>query len=177
MKQELLVALAKGPGLILVTGPTGHGKTAAIEQVLADSRCPPDVVFLDDIRGDVEDARHAVQLARSQVVVAVLRISRAAGAFVRLTEMGIPSRDLVEIVRVVFTTRLIRPPASEPVLLHERLVVTDAIRELVLVGAGSDVVHRQAVADGMRTLRQDGLDHVRAGRLQAGAVNDVTPAD
>ena len=34
MKEAILLALAEGPGLILVTGPTGHGKTTAIEQVL-----------------------------------------------------------------------------------------------------------------------------------------------
>ena len=177
IKQELLSALAEGPGLILVTGPTGHGKTTAIEQVLADSGCPPNVVFLGDIRGEVDDARRAVQLARSQPVIAVLRINRAAGAFGRLTDMGIPPRDLAEVVRVLFTTRLVRPASSEPVLLHERLVVTDGIRDLVLAGGDSDAVHRQAVADGMRSLRQHGLEHVRAGRLEAAAVNNVTPAD
>ena len=59
-----------------------------------------------------------------------------------------------------------------PILVHEQLVVTQAIRGLILRGAEADVIHRQAIADGMRSLRQSGLDLVnltsktimRAGR-------------
>lgn len=177
MHNDLLSALTEASGLILVTGSTGHGKTTAIEAVLADPRCPPDIVFVGDIRGDVRDALRAVQLARTQNVVAVLRIPRAAGAFGRLTAMGVPARDLAEVVRVVFTTRLMRTADSEPLLLHERLVVTSAIRELVLVDPNEDAVHREALADGMRSLRQVGMDHVRAGRLTPTAVAQATPDD
>lgn len=176
MHDELLSALSGPPGLILVAGSTGNGKTTAIEAVLGDRRCPPRVVFLGDIRGDVEDAFRAVQLARSLVVVAVLRIRRAAGSFGRLTAMGVAAHDLAEVVRSVFTTRLLRPAASAPILLHEQLVVTNAIRELVLAGVGEDALHRQAIADGMRSLRQASLDHVRAGRLTP-ALAESTPDD
>lgn len=92
--EDLLAALGQVSGLILVTGPTGNGKTTAIEHVLGDPRCPPNVTFIGDIRGEVEDAFRAVQLARSQTVVAVLRIPRAAGAFSRLSSMGVPAIDL-----------------------------------------------------------------------------------
>jgi len=125
MHQELLVALAEASGLILVTGSTGQGKTTAIEEVLADPRCPPSIGFLGDVRDEAQDALRAVQLARSQVVVAVLRIPRAAGAFGRLI----------------------------------------------------DAVHRQALADGMRSLRQVGRDHACAGRLTPMAVAERTPDD
>lgn len=69
---EDLLALAEGSGLILVTGPTGHGKTTAIEAVLGDPRCPPKVIFIGDIRGEVQDAFRAIQLARTQLVVGSL---------------------------------------------------------------------------------------------------------
>lgn len=163
--------------MILVTGPTGHGKTTAIEAVLGDPRCPPNVIFIGDIRGEVQDAFRAVQLARTQVVVAVLRIPRATGAFVRLTDMGVPARELVDVVRMVFTTRLLRPAQSTPVLLHERLRVTNALGELVLADPSEDAVHRHAIKGGMRSLRQAGLEHVRAGRLTHAAVLDATPDD
>ena len=91
--------------------------------------------------------------------------------------MGVPARNLAEVVSYVFTTRLLRRVASEPILLHERLVVTSAIRELVLAGSDEDALHRQAIADGMRSLRLDGLDHVRAGRLTLKAVAEATPDD
>jgi type II secretory ATPase GspE/PulE/Tfp pilus assembly ATPase PilB-like protein len=177
MHEDLLSALAEGSGLILVTGPTGHGKTTAIEAVLGDPRCPPNVIFIGDIRGEVQDAFHAVQLARTRVVVAVLRIPRATGAFVRLTDMGVPAGDLVAVVRTVFTTRLLRPGQSTPVLLHEQLRVTSSLGELVLADPSEDAVHRLAMKDGMRTLRQAGLEHVREGRLTHAAVVDATPDD
>lgn len=174
--QELLSALAAGPGLVLVAGSTGQGKTTMIERVLADATCPPNVAFIGDIRGDVEDATCAVRLARSQAVLAVLRIPHAAGAFARLIALGIPASDLAEVTRSVFSTRLIRRPL-DVLLLYERLVVTPAIRGLVLAGADADAVHRQAIADGMRSLRQNGLEHVRAGRLTHETVVDMTPDD
>ena len=176
MHEELLSALIQGPGLILVTGPAGQGKTTAIEGVLADSRCPRDIAFLGDIRGDVQEAARAVQLARSQMVVAVLRIQHAAGAFARLLDMGVPASDLVDVVRTVFTTRILRLP-SEVLLLHERLVVTPAIRGLIVAGADSEAIHRRAIADGMQSLRKVGNELVRAGRVPADAIADLTPDD
>jgi hypothetical protein len=48
-------------------------------------------------------------------------------------DMGVPARDFVDVVRMVFTTRLLRPGQSTPVLLHERLRVTNALGEEPLV--------------------------------------------
>ena len=165
MHEDLLSALTQGPALILVTGPAGQGKTTAIEAVLADTRCPHNIAFLGDIRGDVEEAARAVQLARSQIVVAVLRIPHAAGAFARLLDMGVPASDLLGVVRTVFTTRILRLQ-SEVLLLHEQLLVTSAIRGLILAGADSEAIHRQAVADGMQSLRTAGNEVVRAGERE-----------
>ncbi len=47
--------------------------------------------------------------------------------------------------------------------LFEVMASTEALRALVLDGAPVDVLRRQAMADGMVTLRQAGLAHVRAG--------------
>lgn len=92
LHKELLSALHAQRGLLLVAGPTGHGKTTAIERVLSDLACPPNISFVGDLRGDLDAARHAVSASRSCVVVAVLRIPRAAGAFRPLLDMQIPSR-------------------------------------------------------------------------------------
>lgn len=174
--QALITVLAGGPGLILVTGPTGQGKTTLIEEVLGDVACPPDVVFIGDVRADVAETERAVQLARSQVVLAVLRIQRAAGAFARLIDMGISANELAQVTRAVFTTRLFRL-RSEAVLVHEHLRVTAAIRDLVCAGADPDKVHRQALADGMRSLRQVSLGQASAGRLSLQEVVQMTPDD
>jgi len=173
---ELQAALADGLGLVVVTGPAGQGKTTAIEQALAAPTSPADIAFLGDLRGDIDLAARAVHLARSQVVLAVLRITCAAGAFGRLVDMGVAPRAVAEVVRVAFTTRLIRT-SSEPILLHERLVVTEAIRRHILAGADWLVIHRQGIADGMRSLRRTGLDHVTAGRLTPEIVAGETPDD
>lgn len=181
MRDELLSALQAPCGLIAVSGPTGHGKTTVIEEVLADPACPTNVLFVGDLRGDLDAARRALFAARSQVVVAVLRIPRAAGAFRRLIDMQVRARDVAEVTRVAFSTRLIRPTNDSPrqgfLLLHERLVVSDAIRALVLADADEGAIHRRAIADGMRSLRQNALDHVHAGQLTFELATAMTPED
>lgn len=175
---DLLSAIAVPRGLVIVASPTGQGKTTAIEKVIADPACSPNVDFVGDLRGDLEAARRAVSTARSRVVVAVLRIQRAAGAFLRLIDMKVPAAEIGDVALAAFSTRLFRPPSQPDFLLvHEQLVVTDAIRALIVTGADPDAIHRLAIADGMRSLRQVGLDEVLAGRLTREAVDEMTPVD
>jgi type IV pilus assembly protein PilB len=47
--------------------------------------------------------------------------------------------------------------------LYEVMAVTEQIRELIIRRAAADEIAAAAVADGMRRLREDGLDKVRAG--------------
>ena len=47
--------------------------------------------------------------------------------------------------------------------LHELLVVSRDVRRLIQTGARADQLLRTALGDGMRTLRQDGIDKVWAG--------------
>jgi type II secretory ATPase GspE/PulE/Tfp pilus assembly ATPase PilB-like protein len=47
--------------------------------------------------------------------------------------------------------------------LHELLVVSREIRHLIQTGARPDVLLRTALSEGLRTLRQDGIDKVWAG--------------
>ena len=64
MQHDLLSALGAARGLVLVTGPTGQGKTTSIEVALADRSCPSNVIFSGDVR-DVEAAfRERVSQAR-----------------------------------------------------------------------------------------------------------------
>jgi type II secretory ATPase GspE/PulE/Tfp pilus assembly ATPase PilB-like protein len=181
LHRDLLSGLKSPRGLILVASPTGQGKTTAIERVLLDSACPPNVVFMGDLRGDLDAARRAVSTARSSVVVAVLRIPRAASAFRRLIDMSVPATELSEVSQLAFSTRLFRPSEGDTRqefrLLHERIVVTDAIRSLIIAGAGEDAIHRCAIAEGMSSLRQVGLEQVRAGHLTPAAVATMTPDD
>lgn len=47
--------------------------------------------------------------------------------------------------------------------LHELMVVSRALRRLIQTGARAEDLQRQAMLDGMRTLRQDGLEKVLMG--------------
>jgi type II secretory ATPase GspE/PulE/Tfp pilus assembly ATPase PilB-like protein len=48
--------------------------------------------------------------------------------------------------------------------IFELMLVGDAVRELVLKGASTSSILQQAVAEGMRTLRDDGLVKVLEGQ-------------
>jgi len=47
--------------------------------------------------------------------------------------------------------------------IHELLLVTPALRQLVVAGVRVEPLREQAIADGMRTLRHDGIDKVLQG--------------
>jgi type II secretory ATPase GspE/PulE/Tfp pilus assembly ATPase PilB-like protein len=47
--------------------------------------------------------------------------------------------------------------------LHELMSVTRDLRRMIQTGARAEELHRQAMSDGMRTLRQDGIEKVLAG--------------
>jgi type II secretory ATPase GspE/PulE/Tfp pilus assembly ATPase PilB-like protein len=47
--------------------------------------------------------------------------------------------------------------------IHELMMVSPELREKIQSGCRAGALQRQALADGMRTLRQDGIDKVLAG--------------
>ena len=57
--------------------------------------------------------------------------------------------------------------------LHEVLQVSEEISRLCVAGATSDVIKRAAIAEGMLTLRQDGLEKVRLGYTSVEEVSRV----
>jgi type II secretory ATPase GspE/PulE/Tfp pilus assembly ATPase PilB-like protein len=58
--------------------------------------------------------------------------------------------------------------------IHELLVVSEAIREMILNRASSQQIKQKAVSLGMRTLRQNGLEKVKAGLTTLTEVMRVT---
>jgi type IV pilus assembly protein PilB len=58
--------------------------------------------------------------------------------------------------------------------LYEVMTVTEEIRKLAIQRASADQIGRVAVAQGMRRLREDGLDKVRQGRTSIAEVARVT---
>jgi len=47
--------------------------------------------------------------------------------------------------------------------IHEMMIVTRELRQMIQTGARAQLLQQRALADGMRTLRQDGLHKVLAG--------------
>ncbi|WP_460509693.1 type II secretion system ATPase GspE [Hydrogenophaga soli] len=142
--------LARPHGIVLVTGPTGSGKTttlyAALSKVDADAhkiitveepveyqleginqiqvhgqigltfaralrsilRQDPDIIMIGEMR-DSETAQIAVQSALTgHLVLSTLHTNTAAGAVVRLTDMGVERYLITSSVNGVLSQRLVR---------------------------------------------------------------------
>ena len=137
-------------GIVLVTGPTGSGKTTTLYSALIEINSPdtkiittedpveyqlaginqiqvhpkigltfasslrsilrhdPDVVLIGEIR-DLETAENAIQAALTgHLVFSTLHTNDAAGAYARLSDMGVESFLVASTVEAVMAQRLVR---------------------------------------------------------------------
>ncbi|HWR67780.1 MAG TPA: type IV-A pilus assembly ATPase PilB [Desulfomonilia bacterium] len=63
------------------------------------------------------------------------------------------------------------------IALYEVMPVTEAIRELILMGASSSEVKNQAIGEGMKTLRQSGLTKIMDGTTSVAEILRTTMPD
>ena len=137
-KSSLLNALAQPQGLILVTGPTGSGKSITLYSALSHLNQPdkhiltaedpinrgisldfsqllrtflrqdPDIIMLGEIR-DEESAEMALRAAQTgHLVLSTLHTNDAPSAFERLLQLGIKDYELENALLLVIAQRLVR---------------------------------------------------------------------
>ena len=177
---ELLKLVRKPHGIILVTGPTGSGKTTTLYSCLSEINSPdknimtvedpveyqldgisqmqvqpkidltfatglrsylrhdPDVIMVGEIR-DTETAEMAIQASLTgHLVFSTLHTNDAAGAFTRLTDMGVEPFLVSSTLIASLAQRLVRRLCS-----HCKEVYHPTEEELSEIGLSSLELHQQ----------------------------------
>lgn len=209
-------------GLILVTGPTGSGKTTTLYALLSTLvgkerniitledpieyelpgivqseidaehdftfasglrsilRHDPDVILVGEIR-DLETAQTAVNAALTgHLVLSTLHTNSAIEAIPRLLSMGVSPYTLAPALRAVIAQRLTRTltkacqesgscDASSnesydgQMSIPELLMITPAVKELILQMEQSAAIEKQARTEGFKSMKEWGAEMVAKG--------------
>ncbi len=91
-----------------------------------------------------------------------------------LRQNGWPARADIEAYDAVGCARCGHTGYKGRIGLYEVMTVTEEIRKLAIQRTSADVIAEVAVRDGMRRLREDGLEKVRMGRTSIAEVARVT---
>ena len=91
-----------------------------------------------------------------------------------LADHGFPAHADVEAYEPVGCTRCGQSGYKGRMGLYEVMQVTEAVRTLAIQRASADEIARVAVSEGMKRLREDGLDKVRMGATSVAEVARVT---
>ncbi|HUW98599.1 MAG TPA: type II secretion system ATPase GspE [Acidiferrobacter sp.] len=172
-----------GVGQIQVNPKIDLDFARALRAVL---RQDPDIVMIGEIR-DLETARIAVQASLTgHLVLATLHTNNAVGAVTRLIDMGVAPFLVASSLLGVLAQRLVRMTCGAchgrshaigatcapcgttgyrgRTGIYELLRVNHGLKALIHERAAEARLHDWAVAQGLRTLHQDGLRLVAAGQ-------------
>lgn len=177
--------MLEGINQVQVNNQIGLGFASALRTFL---RQDPDIMMVGEIR-DYETAQIAVQASLTgHLILSTLHTNTAAGAIARLLDMGVEDFLLASTVNVVLGQRLVRKlcrhcktinehNSYEPhgcshcqdsgytgrTMVVEILQMSDAIRALIRSKASAQQIERQAIEEGMQTIKQRSLALVSQG--------------
>ncbi|MGF6595242.1 GspE/PulE family protein [Pseudomonas sp. 2835] len=232
--ERWLAMLDHRHGIILVTGPTGSGKTSTLYASLKHLATPqinlctvedpiemvepafnqlqvqpaidldfaagtrallrqdPDVIMIGEIR-DLETAQVAIQAALTgHLVLSTLHTNDACSAITRLLELGIAPYLLKASLIGVMAQRLLRTLCKHckgaPLgcrecrqtgyhgrsAIFELLSMGEAFKSLIEQDTDLPSLRQLALSEGMKSLKQSGLDKVAAGLTTQAEVLRVT---
>ena len=164
-------------------------------------RQDPDIIMIGEIR-DQETAEMAIQAALTgHLVLSTLHTNDAPSAISRLQELGIAHYLIKATLLGVMAQRLVRllcphckraaGDVHEAVGcaecrnsgfqgragVYEIMVLNESLRALITPGTDVQSLRREAVAQGMCSLRLAGMGKVKAGLTTMAEVLRVTPGD
>ena len=177
----------EGVTQIPVNRKAGFTFASALRSIL---RHDPDVIMVGEMR-DRETAELAIQAALTgHLVLSTLHTNDAPGGVTRLVNMGIEPYLVAATVQAILAQRLVRVLCAQckgkgcDACAHtgfkgrsgifELLTMSDALRKLVIDRASDDAIRSTAIAEGMRTLREDGQHKVSAGVTTEAEILRVT---
>ncbi len=225
LPKNVVGLLARPTGLLLVSGPTGSGKStvlaamvdwinrnyplhiitiedpieylhedkvAAVSQrevgvdtrdfasaLRAALRQSPDVIMIGEVR-DAESAAVLLRAAQTgHLVLASVHGGSAQETVERLLEIFPEERrdgarsNLADVLLGVLNLRLVKRNGRPPLLAHEFLFATPAVRSLVREGKVHQVRHHMMSSEEMWVLEKNLAEMVRKGLLTAKEAEEV----